>query len=83
MIRKFRNVSVSYKRKLIIILIAVAISLVATLVKVNAADYKVLKQEGRSCTVYAVETYIDIVGNPSKVGAKKAIKALGVHLNRS
>ena len=65
------------KRKLIIILIAIAISLVATLVKVNAADYKVLKQEGRSCTVYAVETYIDIVGNPAKVGAKKAIKALG------
>ena len=66
------------KRKLIIILIAIAISLVATLVKVNAADYKILDQgQRRACVVYAVETYIDIVGEPSDIGVDKAIKDLG------
>ena len=66
------------KRRLILILVAVAVSLISMLVRVNAADYKVLNQgHVRSCVICAVETYIDVVGDPSDVGVRRAVRDLG------
>ena len=66
------------KRKLILILIAIVIALISTLVRVNATDYKVLNQgDSQACMVYAVETYIDVIGATSCIGAEKAISDLG------
>ena len=66
------------KRRLILLLVAIVIALISTLVKINAADYKILNQgQRRACVVYAMETYIDVVGLPSDIGVDKAINDLG------
>lgn len=53
------------KRNIIITLTIIIVLLLTTLVKINASDYKVLNQ-GRTptCLPSAVNTYIDIVGEP-------------------
>ena len=61
------------RRKVILILLAVAIGLIVALVEVNAT-YEVLNQGERpACMVYAVETCIDVMGEPSDIGVDKAI----------
>lgn len=66
------------KRKIILTLIATTTALILALIEVNATEYKVLNQGDRpACMIYAVETCIDVLGDPSHIGADKAYIDLG------